>query len=149
MFSEETKATFALDFNKLLVPTPPFLSTTGSGGTGTRSDSIAIANYRSRSVISSLFKSFGDAPGGTREELREVQISVGGEVMLQNLLALRAGYFYESPSKGDRKFVTVGAGLNFEHFNVNFSYLIPSGHDASRSPLENTLRTSVIFNFDK
>jgi hypothetical protein len=149
IFNENTRLTVGADINKLLVPTPPQLSTAGTGGAATSSDSTAIANYRNKSVISSWFSSFGDAPGGGKEELRELQISAGAELVLINMLALRTGYFYESPSKGDRKFFTVGAGLTFERFNINFSYLIPSGNNASSSPLESTFRSGLIFDLSK
>lgn len=135
VFSEDTKATFAVDVNKLLVPTPPQLS-----GSGTSSDSTAIANYRSKGVLSSVFNSFNDGPG---------QISVGAEVMLQDLIALRGGYAYESPAKGDRKFFTLGLGLKLNLIGINFSYLIPSGSYATHSPLEQTFHTSILFNFNK
>lgn len=141
VFNEDTKATFGLDVNKLLVPTPPSLS-----GTGNASDLAAISKYRSKSVISSWFSSFGDAPGGGNEELREVQISAGAEVMFQGQFAVRTGYFYEAPSKGNRKFITIGGGLILPAFNVNFSYLIPEGNSSNRSPLENTIKTTLIFN---
>ncbi|MDQ6757167.1 MAG: type IX secretion system outer membrane channel protein PorV [Bacteroidota bacterium] len=143
-FNENTKATFGLDINKLLVPTPPQLS-----GNSTTADSIAINKYRNKSVLSSWFSSFGDAPGGSSEEFRELQISAGAEVIFQSQFALRTGYFYESPTKGNRKFFTVGGGLLLSAFNVNFSYLFPTGSGAQSSPLESTFRTSIIFNLNK
>ena len=142
------KLTFGLDLNKLLVPTPPMLSTTTGGG-GTTADSVAIANYHSKGVVSSWFSSFGDAPGGFSEEIREVQVSVGAEYMYNNQFALRAGYFYEDATKGNRKYFTVGAGLNYNMFGLNFSYLIPSQNGTNRNPLANTLRFSLMFNLDK
>lgn len=147
VFDENTRLTIGVDVNKLLVPTPPQLSTAGTGGVATSSDSNAIANYRNKSVISSWFSSFGDAPGGGKEELRELQISAGAELILINQLALRTGYFYESPSKGDRKYFTIGTGLSFEKFTINFAYLIPAGKNSVSSPLEGTIRSSFIFNF--
>jgi len=134
VFDENTKATFALDVNKLLVPEAPQLS-----GTNSRSDSLAIVEFRDRGVLSSVFNSFGDAPG---------QVSAGAELMLQNILALRGGYFFESRKQGNRKYFTVGAGLDLPTFNLNFSFLIPSGSNSARSPLENTFKTSVSFNFN-
>lgn len=135
VFSDDIKATFAIDVNKLLVPTPPELS-----GSNTSADSAAIVDYRNKGVLSSVFSSFNDGPG---------QLSFGTEVVFQDQFALRAGYFYESPKKGDRKYFTVGAGLNYKTFGVNFSYLIPTGNYGTISPLQNTFKTSVIFNFDK
>lgn len=143
VFDETSKITFGLDLNKLLVPTPPVL--TGD----TSKDARAIANYRNKGVLSSWFSSFGDAPGGGGEELREVQVSLGAEYMYNNQFAFRTGYFYEAPSKGNRKYFTVGAGINYNMFGLNFSYLIPSGGGVNRNPLANTIRFSLIFNLDK
>lgn len=138
IFDETSKVTFGLDLNKLLVPTPPRVG-----------DSAGLAKYYSQGVISSWFKSFGDAPGGFSEELKEVQISAGAEYMYNNQFAFRAGYFYENPLKGNRKYFTVGAGLNYNMFGLNFSYLIPSGSGTNRNPLSNTVRFGIIFNLDK
>ncbi len=137
-FDETNKITFGLDINKLLVPTPPALG-----------DSAGLANYHSKGVVSSWFSSFGDAPGGFSEEIKEFQVSVGAEYSYNDQFAFRAGYFYEAPTKGDRKYFTVGAGLNYNMFGLNFSYLIPSGNGINRNPLSNTLRFSLIFNLDK
>ncbi|MEO6289616.1 MAG: type IX secretion system outer membrane channel protein PorV [Ginsengibacter sp.] len=137
-FDETSKVTFGLDINKLLVPTPPALG-----------DSAGLANYHSKGVVSSWFSSFGDAPGGFSEEIKEFQVSVGAEYSYNDQFAFRAGYFYEAPTKGDRKYFTVGAGLNYNMFGLNFSYLIPSGNGINRNPLSNTLRFSLIFNLDK
>ena len=142
VFDEMSKANFALDINKLLVPTPPLLT----GNTST--DSAAIVKYRSKGVLSSWFSSFGDAPGGGGEELRELQVSLGAEYIYNNQFAFRAGYFYEAPTKGNRKYFTVGAGLNYNMFGLNFSYLVPSGGGVNRNPLANTIRFSLIFNLD-
>ncbi|MDQ6889014.1 MAG: type IX secretion system outer membrane channel protein PorV [Bacteroidota bacterium] len=135
---ESNKVTFGLDINKLLVPTPPAIG-----------DSAGLANYHSKGVVSSWFSSFGDAPGGFSEELKEFQISVGAEYSYNDQFAFRAGYFYEAPTKGDRKYFTVGAGLNYNMFGLNFSYLVPTGNSINRNPLSNTLRFSLIFNLDK
>ncbi len=148
VFDENNKATFGLDINKLLVPTPPLFSSQ-NGGTGTVEDSNKLVNYRSKGVVSSWFSSFGDAPGGFSEELKEFQVSLGAEYMYNNQFALRAGYFYEAPTKGNRKYFTVGAGLNYNMFGLNFSYLIPSGSGVNRNPLANTVRFSLLFNLDK
>ena len=94
-------------------------------------------------MVSSWFSSFGDAPGGFSEELKEFQISVGAEYTYNDQFSFRAGYFYEAPTKGDRKYFTVGAGLNYNMFGLNFSYLIPSGSGINRNPLSNTLRFSI------
>lgn len=137
VFDADNKITFAADLNKLLVPTPPSVS-----------DSAGLANYRTEGVVSSWFKSFGDAPDGGSEELREITASVGAEYWYKDQFAMRAGYFYESPQKGNRKYFTVGAGLMYNMFGLNFSYLLPSGTGINRNPLSNTLRFSLSFNLD-
>jgi hypothetical protein len=136
--NEANKVTFGLDVNKLLVPTPPALG-----------DSAGLVAYHDKGVVSSWFSSFGDAPGGFKEELKEFQISVGVEYTYNDQFSLRTGYFYENPLKGDRQYFTVGAGLNYNVFGLNFSYLIPSGNGVNRNPLSNTLRFSILFNLDK
>jgi hypothetical protein len=138
VFDADSKMTFALDLNKLLVPTPPSVS-----------DSAGLADYRTKGVVSSWFSSLGDAPDGGAEEMREVTASVGAEYWYKEQFALRAGYFYENPEKGNRKYFTFGAGLNYNTFGLNFSYLLPSGSGINRNPLSNTLRFSLSFNLDK
>ncbi len=135
-FDETSKMTFGLDLHKLLVPTPPVVG-----------DSIGLVNYRNKGVVSSWFSSFGDASAGFSEELKEVQASIGAEYWYQNQFALRAGYFYENPTKGNRKYFTLGAGLKYNTFGLNFSYLLPSGNGVNRNPLSNTLRFSLVFDF--
>lgn len=134
VFDQDSKITFAADVNKLLVPTPPKLG-----------DDAGLAKYRNQGVVNSWFSSLGDAPGGFSEEIKEVQASVGAEFWYQNQFAFRTGYFYENPQKGNRQYFTVGAGLKYETFGLNFSYLIPSGNGVNRNPLSNTLRFSLIF----
>lgn len=138
VFDADSKVTFAVDLNKLLVPTPP-------GAT----DSAALVDYRSKGVVSSWFSSFGDASGGGAEELREVTASLGAEYWYKEQFALRAGYFYENPEKGNRKYFTVGAGLKYNMVGLNFSYLLASGSGINRNPLSNTLRFTLSFNLDK
>ena len=96
-----------------------------------------------------MLGSFGDAPGGFGEELREFQISLGAEYWYQNQFAVRAGYFYEDKTKGDRKYMTVGIGVRLNVFTLNGAYLIPSGSGINRNPLSNTYRFSLLFDFDK
>ena len=127
--------TLALDFNKLMVPTQPIRDTNGNIISGSDPD---------RSVPAGIFGSFGDAPGGFSEELKEVSISAGAEYWYNQQFALRAGYFYEAPEKGDRRYFTLGAGLKYNVFNIDFAYLLA---DAQKSPLANTLRFSLLFNF--
>lgn len=138
IFDESSKVTFGLDINKLLVPTPPAIG-----------DSAGLVNYHDQDVVSSWFNSFTDAPGGFSEELKEFQISVGAEYTYNDQFSFRAGYFYENPTKGDRQYFTLGAGLTYNLIGLNFSYLIPSGNGVNRNPLSNTLRFSIIFNLDK
>ncbi len=130
---------FNVDINKLLVPTPNIDSITSTGvivGGGFSED---------KSVIAGIFSSFGDAPGGLKEELQEVNLSLGVEYWYNNQFALRAGYFYEHENKGNRKFITAGAGLKLNVFTLDFSYLVPT---VRNHPLENTLRFSLSFDFD-
>jgi hypothetical protein len=136
VFDAENKLTFALDVNKLLVPTPD----TGAAN---------LAAYRSTGVASSWFKSFGDAPGGGGEELKEFTAGLGAEYWYKDQFAFRAGYFYESPTKGNRRYATVGAGLNYSSLGINLSYIFPSGSGITRIPLSNTIRLGLTFNLDK
>jgi hypothetical protein len=123
---------------KLLVPTPP----------GDNATPEQMAEYRSKSVVSSWFTSFSDAPGGMSEELKEFYFSVGGEYWYNNQFALRTGYFYENKTKGNRQYFTMGVGIKYQSFGLDFSYLIPSGSGVDRNPLSNTLRFSLHFAFD-
>lgn len=136
VFDETSKLTFGLDLHKLLVPTPPAAG-----------DSAGLVDYRSKGVVGSWFSSFGDAPGGFSEEIKEFQASIGAEFWYNNQFAFRAGYFYENPSKGNRQYFTLGAGLKYEMFGLNFSYLLPSGSGTNQNPLSNTLRFGVTFDF--
>ncbi len=138
---EYNKITAAVDFNKLLVPTPQ----------DTNTDPTTGPNYMipDKSVVSGMFGSFGDAPGGFSEELKEWQISAGAEYWYQNQFAVRAGYFYENKDKGDRKYFTCGLGVRYNVFNLNFAYLVPSGNGLNRNPLSNTFRFSLMFEFDE
>lgn len=137
-FDESNKISFAMDVNKLLVPTPPSLG-----------DTAGLSKYHTEGVVGSWFSSFTDAPGGFSEEMKEFQISVGAEYTYNKQFAFRVGYFYEDPTKGDRKYFTMGAGLNYNMIGLNFSYLVPSGSGINRNPLSNTLRFGIIFNLDK
>ncbi len=133
--------TFALDVNKLLVPTP----------IDTNTDPTTGPNYviPDKGVVSGMLGSFGDAPGGFNEELREFQISAGAEYWYRQQFAVRAGYFWEHKLKGDRKYFTVGVGVRYNVFGLNFAYLVPSGSGINRNPLSNTFRFSLLFEFDK
>ncbi|MGZ5247442.1 MAG: PorV/PorQ family protein, partial [Flavitalea sp.] len=104
--------------------------------------------YRTTSVVNSWFKSFGDAPGGGSEELNEVQASLGAEYNYNNQFFARAGYFYENKTKGNRQYFTVGVGVKYNVFGLNFSYLVPSGSGVNRNPLSNTIRFGLILDLE-
>ena len=123
----------AFDANKLLVPTPDKTTT----------DILNVTNS-GIGPIEGIFKSFADAPGGWKEELQEITCSLGAEYWYNKQFAIRAGYFYENVNKGNRKFFTAGAGLKMNVFALDFSYLIA----AQNNPLANTLRFSLLFDFD-
>jgi len=129
------QVTLTVDFNKLLVPTPPILDSNGNIVKGQSSDI---------SVPQGIFQSFSDAPGGTSEEFQEITISTGVEYWYNQLFALRAGYFYENPNKGGSHYLTAGVGFKYEIFNFDFSYLAASQQN---SPLANTLRFTLSVNF--
>ncbi|OCX51017.1 hypothetical protein BEL04_20065 [Mucilaginibacter sp. PPCGB 2223] len=135
-FLDETnEITLALDINKLLVPTPPIRDANGN---------IISGKDDNRSVVSGIFGSFSDAPGGMSEEFKEIAFSPAFEYWYNKQFALRAGYFYESPDKGNRQYFTTGAGFKYSDFKLDFSYLIAS---QDQSPLANTLRFSLSYNF--
>lgn len=142
VFDETNKLTFALDANRLLVPTPPLTQDNGEP-----IDSANLAKYRNSSVISSYFSSFGDA-GGFGNEMKKFQVSLGAEYVYNDQFAVRAGYFYENVSQGNRKYFTFGAGLKYNVIGINFSYLVPSGQGITRNPLSNTLRFGISFDLD-
>lgn len=139
VFDEINKVTFALDINKLLVPAPPVV-TDPSDPDAELKDSVNLAEYRGQGVMESWFKSFS---GGLNP-----QFSLGAEYMYNNQFAVRAGYFAESKNAGNRKFLTVGVGLKYNVFGLNFSYLVPSGNGVNRNPLSNTLRFGLTFDLD-
>jgi hypothetical protein len=128
-FDDYNKLSLNLDLNKLLVPTPD-----------------SLGQYRSISTVQGIFQSFGDAPGGISEEMREVMISTGIEYWYKELFSVRAGFFHEDKTKGARQFITAGLGIKYNVFGLNFSYLIPTS--SQKTPLDNTLRFSLIFDFD-
>jgi len=137
VFDEQNKISFGVDVNKLLVPTPP-----------EEGNQAALDDYRKQGVVGSWFSSFSDAPGGASEEIKEFQFSIGSEYWYNNQFALRAGYFWEDATKGNRKYFTMGIGIKYNIFGLNFSYLIPSGSGVNRNPLSNTLRFSLLFDLD-
>jgi hypothetical protein len=124
-FDAYNKITFAVDLNKLLVP---LLNT-------------ADTNL---SIMNGIFSSFS---GG--DQLKRVTASIGAEYWYQNTLSFRAGYFYEDKINGDRQYITCGLGVKYNIFQINASYLVPQGSGTTRNPLSNTLRFSLMFEFDK
>ena len=139
---EYNRFTIAADANKLLVPTYPKQEDRES--TEDYQERVQ-KNYYDVSSISGIFKSFGDAPGGLKEELQEVQWSVGGEYVYHDKFALRAGYHHESANKGNRKYFTVGAGFKMSVFSLDAGYVIAT---AKSNPLDQTLRFSLSFDMD-
>ena len=139
---EYNRFTIAADANKLLVPTYP----KQEDGESTEDYQERVQkNYYDVSSISGIFKSFGDAPGGLKEELQEIQWSVGGEYVYHDKFALRAGYHHESANKGNRKYFTVGAGFKMSVFSLDAGYVIAT---AKSNPLDQTLRFSLSFDMD-
>jgi hypothetical protein len=130
------KLSLALDFNKLLVPTPPIYDTDGE---------IIDGKDPNVSVPVAIFQSFYDAPGGFKEEIHEITTSIGVEYWYNNQFAIRTGYFHENASKGNRKYFTAGAGFKLKGFTIDFSYLMPT---VSNHPLARTLRFSIAFDIN-
>lgn len=146
IMDEYNKVTVLAETNKLLVPTPESPKDENGDGVIDSSDN-AIRNQRYRDIgwASGIFKSFGDAPDGMSEELKEFTWALGAEYWYQDSFAFRAGYFNESVEKGARKFATIGAGFKYNIVKVDVSYLFSTSK--VRNPLENTLRFSLTFNF--
>ena len=138
---EYNKISFAFDINKLLVPTPPIYN-------DSISDQIDFGKDPNVSVVSGIFQSFGDAPGGFNEEMREINFSLGTEYWYNNQFAIRAGYFNEHNTKGGRKFFTFGSGVKYNVFALDFSYLINASRAINgNNPLANTMRFTLTFDF--
>jgi hypothetical protein len=129
--------TLTLDLNKLLVPTPPIRDNKGN---------IVSGYDDNQSVPAGIFGSFADAPGGLSEELKEISYAGGAEYGYNKRFFVRAGYFYENPSKGNRQYATIGAGFKYDIFNLDLAYLIAS---QQKSALANTLRFTLSVNFDR
>lgn len=139
---EYNRFTIAADANKLLVPTYPKLE---DGESSEEYDQRVQKEYYDVSSISGIFKSFGDAPGGFKEELQEVNWSVGAEYVYNDKFTLRAGYHHESENKGNRKYFTVGAGFRMSAFSLDCGYVIAT---AKSNPLDQTLRFTLGFDMD-
>jgi hypothetical protein len=152
ILDEYNKVALNVEFAKLMVPTPqePVYVDLNNDGTIDASEIVNAKatnneNYKKINWVSGMFKSFGDAPGGISEELKEFTYSVGTEYSYQDSFAMRLGYFHESPMKGARKFFSLGAGFKYNVVKVDVSYLFSASK--IKNPLENTLRFSLTFNF--
>jgi len=138
----------ALDFNKLLVPSNPVYKRDSLGDfVYDNDDNLIIERGKDPNppVIQGMLQSFNDAPNGFREEMEEINISLGLEYWYDKQFALRSGFFYEPESKGNRKYLTFGAGFRFNVFGLDLSYLVPI---EQRNPLERTIRFSMLFDLD-
>lgn len=134
---EYNSIALSVDFNKLLVPTPD------------KSDSTeAWKNY---SMIEGMFRSLYEAPGGFSEKMKEITIGIGAEYWYNKVFAVRAGFFHEAKMKGNRRYLTFGAGLRYNVFAIDVSYLVPVNNTATSgvNPLEGTLRFNLAFNINK
>ena len=139
---EYNRFSVAVDANKLLVPTRPIQR---DNELPADFDKRLQRDYYDVSSINGIFKSFGDAPGGLKEELQEVAWSLGGEYVYHDQFAVRAGYHHESANKGNRKYLTLGAGFKTHGIALDAAYLIAT---AKSNPLDQTLRLSLAFDFD-
>jgi hypothetical protein len=142
------RLSFLVDFNKLLVPTPPLymLDSLGQPVIGDDGRQLIFKGMDPEvSVPVGMLQSFYDAPDGFAEELREFSFGIGLEYWYDKQFALRGGYFHEHATKGNRKYFTLGVGLRYNVFGLDFSYLVPT---AQKHPLENTLRFTLSFDFD-
>ena len=138
--------TFALDFNKLMVPSPPVYEVDINGNyiidPLTNQPTIQKGKNPNRSVLSGMFSSFSDAPDGFSEEIKEITISSGLEYWYREIFSFRGGYFFENMDKGGRRFLTLGLGIKYNNLGVDFSYLSTTQND---HPLAETMRFSVAF----
>ncbi len=154
IFDDYNKLAVTAEVTKLLVPTPPIYGYVDTDGDGNQNTSQSSDDYEPTiivegkdpdvSFISGMFQSFGDAPGGFSEELKEFTWALSAEYMYQESFALRAGFFNESEDKGARKFFALGAGFKYNVANIDLSYLFSASK--VQSPLEGTLRFSLSFN---
>ncbi|MFM6976283.1 MAG: type IX secretion system outer membrane channel protein PorV [Sphingobacteriaceae bacterium] len=133
--NKSQKLTLALDLNKLMVPTPPEYDGNGQ---------IVDGKDPNRSVVSALFTSFSDAPGGFSEEIKEISIGTGIEYLFNEAFALRMGYFHESEEKGNREHLTIGSGLKYRNYQFDLGYIIPT---SNRYVLRNNIKFSLGLNF--
>jgi Type IX secretion system protein PorV len=140
------KLTLTVDANKLLVPTPYYDK---NDPTDDRTRPAVEEENEKRAgfgIVRGITSSFSDAPGGFKEELKEINLSAGVEYSYNDLLMVRAGYFYENPMKGDRQYLSFGAGVRYQIFGLDGTYLVPN---SKANPLAQTLRVSLHFNFNE
>ena len=144
------KITVTFDANKLLVPSPYYEDNSVA------SDPVQQARIKAENdkrqqqgIISGIVGSFNDAPGGFKEELKEINLSTGFEYNYNDLLMARAGYFYENPVKGDRQYLSFGLGVRYQVFGIDGTYLVPTSNSNQANPLSQTIRVSLHFNLDK
>ncbi|TXI68236.1 MAG: type IX secretion system outer membrane channel protein PorV [Flavobacterium sp.] len=146
IFDEYNKVGVTAEVTKLMVPTPPKVGDEDGDGDVDNSDyALADRNYRAIPWVKGIFKSFGDAPDGFSEELKEFTYALGAEYWYQDSFALRMGYFNENKLKGARKYFTLGSGFKYNIVKIDVSYLFSTS--TVKNPLENTLRFSLTFNF--
>jgi len=142
------RVSVSLDLTKLLVPTPPVYAKDSNNNPIIGPDGKKVIEKGMDpdvQVVQGMIQSFYDAPWGFKEEMQEINVAVAAEYWYNKLFSIRAGYFYESKYKGDRQFFTLGAGLRYNVFGLDFSYLIPIKNN---NPLQNTLQFTLLFNFD-
>lgn len=148
-FDKSNSLAFMVDFNKLLVPTTPSYKTDSLGRYVRDANGDLVIDKGldpNVPIVTGMIQSFYDAPGGFNEEMKEINVAIGTEYWYEKQFAVRAGYFHEASTKGARKYVTLGAGLRYSVFGLDFAYLIPV---EQKNPLENTLRFTLLFDFDK
>ena len=135
------KITLTVDGSKLLVPTPYYIDGKEPNDPDVVAKNQQIAN---KGIVSGMLSSFTDAPGGFKEEMREINLSAGAEYWYNDLLSARVGYFYENPLKGDRQYLCLGLGLRYQVFGADAAYLVPN---SKANPLANTIRVTLHFTF--
>lgn len=138
-----------VDFNKLLVPTPTYRGVQTDEDGNPEDTYEKKQAYYDESVIGSIFKSFGDAPGGGKEELQEIDICGGVEYIYNDMVSARLGYHYNHENKGNLKYCTAGLGLKYQMFNIDASYVFTVGQANSNSALANTIRITLGFDLGK
>ena len=144
------KITLTFDANKLLVPSP-YYEEPNVVSDRDQQARIKLKNEerQQQGIISGIVGSFNDAPGGFKEELKEINLSFGAEYNYNDLLQVRGGYFREDRSKGDRQYLSFGAGIRYQVFGIDGTYLVPTSSNNQANPLGQTIRVSLHFNLDK